>query len=89
MRDNYGGVLNPENLIKKEAKGIDNTDLGEIKEITSSFIITEMRNGDKDKFIIPKNMVERFYEDSVLFQITEKEAETYKQKRINILFISS
>jgi hypothetical protein len=35
MRDNYGGVLKPESIIKKEAKGIDNTDLGKIKEITS------------------------------------------------------
>ena len=34
MRDNYGGVLKPESIIKKEARGIDNTDLGEIKEIT-------------------------------------------------------
>ena len=33
MRDNYGGVLKPENLIKKEAKGIDNTDLGEVKKL--------------------------------------------------------
>lgn len=26
MRDNYGGVLKPESIIKKEARGIDNTD---------------------------------------------------------------
>ena len=31
MRDNYGGVLKPESLLKKEAKGIDHTDLGEVK----------------------------------------------------------
>jgi hypothetical protein len=79
MRDNFGGVLKPESLIKKEAKGIDDTDLGEIKEITPDSIITEMNNKDKDKFIVPKNLVERFAEDSVLFQITENETETYKQ----------
>ncbi len=80
MRDNYGGVLKSENLIKKEAKGIDNIDLGEIKDITANSIITEMNNIFKDKFVIPKNLVERFYEDSVLFQITEKETDRYKQK---------
>ena len=80
MRDNYGGVLKPENLIKKEAKGVDNTDLGEIKEITSSSIITELNNRDKENLIIPKNLVERFHEDSILFQITEKEKETGKYK---------
>lgn len=88
MRDNYGGVLKSENLIKKEAKGIDNTDLGEIKDITSNYIITEMNNIYKDIFVIPKNLLERFYEDSVLFQITERETERYKQKRVNILSIS-
>lgn len=87
MRDNYGGVLKPENLIKKGAKGIDNTDLGQIKEITSNSIITEINNSENDKFIIPKNLVDRFHEESVLFHITEKEIETYKQKRIKTLFI--
>lgn len=80
MRDNYGGVLKPENLIKKEAKGIDNTDLGEVKEITSNYIIIEKSNEDKDKFIIPKNFVERFHEDNVSLQITEKEVEDYKEE---------
>ncbi len=59
MRDNHGGVLKPEKIIKKEAKGVDNTYLGEVKEITSNSIITEKSNGDKDKFIIPKNLVEK------------------------------
>lgn len=36
MRDNYGGVLKSESIIKKEARGIDNTDFGKIKEITST-----------------------------------------------------
>ena len=89
MRDNYGGVLKSENLIKKEAKGIDNTDLGEIKDITSNSIITEMNNTYKDKFVIPKILVERFHEDSVLFQITQRETERYKQKRINKSIIKS
>jgi len=80
MRDNYGGFLKQENLIKKEAKGIDNTDLGEVKEITFNSIITEKPNGEKDKFIIPKNLVERFRDENVLFQITEKDSETYREE---------
>ena len=80
MRDNYGGVLKPENLIKKEAKGIDNTDLGEVKEITSNSIITEKSNENKDKFIIPKNLIEKFHEDNILFLMTEEDTETYKEE---------
>ena len=56
MRDNYGGVLKPESIIKKEARGIDNTDLGKIKEITSDCIITQKDTINNDKFIIPKNL---------------------------------
>jgi hypothetical protein len=79
MRDNYGGVLKPESIIKKEARGIDNTDLGKIKEITSDCIITQKDTVNNDKFIIPKDLLERFHEDNILFQVTEEETETYKK----------
>jgi hypothetical protein len=32
-----------------------------------------------EKFIIPKNLLERFHEDNILFQVTEEETETYKK----------
>jgi len=83
MRDNYGGVLKSESIIKKEARGIDNTDFGKIKEITSDCtsdcIITQKDTINNDKFIIPKNLLERFHEDNILFQVTEEETETYKK----------
>jgi hypothetical protein len=79
MRDNYGGVLKPESIIKKESRGIDNTDLGKIKEITSDCIITQKNTINNDKFIIPKKLLERFHEDNILFQVTEEETETYKK----------
>jgi hypothetical protein len=80
MRDNYGVVMKPENLIKKEAKGIDNTDLGKITEITSNSIITEKFNEKKDKFIILKNLGERFHKDDVIFQLIEKDTEIYREE---------
>jgi hypothetical protein len=79
MRDNYGGVLKSESIIKKESRGIDNTDLGKIKEITSDCIITQKNTINNDKFIIPKKLLERFHEDNILFQVTEEETETYKK----------
>ncbi len=80
MRDYYGGVLKPESIFKKVARGIDNTDLGEIKEITFDCIITQKDTVNKDKFIIPKDLLEQFHEDNILFQITEEETETYRRK---------
>jgi hypothetical protein len=73
------GVLKSESIIKKEARGIDNTDLGKIKEITSDCIITQKDTVNNDKFIIPKDLLERFHEDNILFQVTEEETETYKK----------
>ena len=73
------GFLKPESIIKKEARGIDNTDLGKIKEITSDCIITQKNTINNDKFSIPKNLLERFHEDNILFQVTEEETETYKK----------
>lgn len=85
MRDNYGKIIKSENLIKKKAKGIDNIDLGEIQQITSEYIITEKKDADinknKDKIFIPRNLLERWDEDNVWFQVTEEEKESLKENQ--------
>lgn len=84
MRDNYGKIIKSENLITKKAKGIDNIDLGEIQNITPEHIITiktdNVPTKNNDKFLIPRNLVERWDEDNVWFQITEEEIESFKEK---------
>lgn len=84
MRDNYGKIIKSENLITKKAKGIDNIDLGEIQNITTEYIITiktdSVLNKNKDKIFIPRNLVERWDEDNVWFQVTEEEIESFKEK---------
>ena len=84
MRDNYGKIIKSENLITKKAKGIDNIDLGEIQNITPEHIITiktdTVPTKNNDKFLIPRNLVERWDEDNVWFQITEEEIESFKEK---------
>ena len=83
MRDNYGKIIKSENLISKKAKGIDNIDLGEIQNITAEHIITiktdPILNKKKDKFFIPRNLVERWDEDNVWFQVKEEEIESFKE----------
>ena len=85
MRDNYGKIIKSENLINKKAKGIDNIDLGEIQKITSEYIITEEKDTDinknKDKIFIPRNLLERWDEDNVWFQVTEEEKESLKENQ--------
>jgi hypothetical protein len=83
VRDNYGKIIKSENIINKKAKGIDNIDLGEIQKITSEYIITEKKdidiNKNKNKISIPRNLVERWDEDNVWFQVTEKDIESFKE----------
>ena len=85
MRDNQGKIIKSENLINKKAKGIDNIDLGEIQKITSEYIITEKKDTDtnknKDKIFIPRNLLERWDEDNVWFQVTEEEKESLKENQ--------
>lgn len=82
MRDNYGKIIKSENLISKKAKGIDNIDLGEIQNITTEHIITIKTDPvlkNKDKLFIPRNLVERWDEDNVWFQVKEEEIESFKE----------
>ena len=83
MRDNYGKIIKSENLITKKAKGIDNIDLGEIQNITTEYVITiktdSVLTKNKDKIFIPRNLVERWDEDNVWFQVTEEEIESFKE----------
>ena len=83
MRDNYGKIIKSENFINKKAKSIDNIDLGEIQKITSEYIITEKKdldiNKNKNKISIPRNLVERWDEDNVWFQVTEEDIESFKE----------
>lgn len=34
-------IINPEDVIKKEARGIDNADLGEVQEVGIDYIVTK------------------------------------------------
>ena len=71
---------NSEEIIKKEARGLgDDTDFGEVQEILGEYIITQKGNVAKDRFYIPKNLVERFDGETVYFKITKDEAKQYKR----------
>ena len=76
----YTTDYNPEDIIKKEARGLgDDTDFGEVQEILGEYIITQKGNVTKDRFYIPKNLVERFDGNTLYFKITKDEAKEYKR----------
>ena len=66
-------------IIKKEARGINDFDLGEVQEIQSDVVVTQKGVLDKDKFYLPKNAVDRFDGQNVWFKITKEDAEVYRR----------
>ena len=72
-------AFNPEEIIKKEARGLGDADLGEVQEVTGEIIVTQKGTIDKDVFYIPKNLVDHFDGSTVFFTVTEEEAKKYKR----------
>ena len=70
----------PEDIIKKEARGLgDDTNFGEVQNVTHEYIVTQKGTVGKDVFWIPKNMLVRFDGSTVYFNVTKDEVEKYKR----------
>ena len=72
-------AFNPEEIIKKEARGLGDANLGEVQEVSGEFIVTQKGTVDKEKFYIPINLVDHFDGSTVFFTISEEEAKQYKR----------
>jgi hypothetical protein len=68
-------------MIKKEARGLNDADLGEVQEVTQDNVITKSGIVDKETYCIPKSLVEGYDGHNLLFRVTKEEAENmYKTK---------
>jgi uncharacterized protein (TIGR02271 family) len=61
-------------IIKKEARGIDDANFGEIQSVDPEYIITEKGIINKEIFSFPKNLVQEYDGNRVIFEVTEEEA---------------
>jgi uncharacterized protein (TIGR02271 family) len=61
-------------IIKKEARGIDDANFGEIQNVDSQYVITEKGIINKEIFSFPKNLVQEYDGNRVIFKVTEEEA---------------
>ena len=66
--------INWEEVIKKEARGINDYDLGE-----ADTVVTKKGVLDKDKFYLPKNLVEAYDGNKLIFRVTKEHAQTYRR----------
>lgn len=63
-------------IIKKEARGIDDADLGEVQEVNSDYVVTQKGILDKEWFHIPRNLATSYDGNKLIFRVTKEEAET-------------
>ena len=71
--------INWDEIIKKEARGIEDYDLGEVHAVEADTVVTKKGIVDKDKFYLPKNLVESYDGDKLQFRVTKEEAQTYRR----------
>lgn len=72
-------LINWDEIIKKEARGLDNYDLGEVQDLNEQFVETKRGVVDKDKFFLPRDKVVKFDGNKVWFNVTKDEAKAYKR----------
>ncbi|MFL6420489.1 MAG: hypothetical protein ACJ71P_13950 [Nitrososphaeraceae archaeon] len=71
-----------DDVIKKEARGINDADFGEVQLIMGDTVITEKGITDKKRFYLPKSLVDKFDGHNLWFRIANIEIlnRSYKLK---------
>jgi hypothetical protein len=72
-------ITNWDEIVKKEARGKNDYDLGEVQDVQPEIVVTKKGIVDKDKFYLPKMLVERYDGHKVFFSITKEDAENYRK----------
>jgi len=81
-------AINPMNIdyndmVGKEAIGIDGLDLGKVIEIGNTFIVTQRGLIDKKNYHLPISSVESFDGEMVNFKISDNDLTSYEQSEKN------
>src|ERR687884_1708434 len=63
-------------VIKKEARGSGDEDLGEVQETGQDYVLVQRGMINKEKFYIPKDMVESYDGDVLRLSISEEDAKS-------------
>ena len=65
--------INWNEVIKKEARGKNDEDLGEVQEVGDTYILVQKGLINKEKFYIPQNEVESYDGDILRFNLSEED----------------
>ena len=69
-------TLNWDEVIKKEARGKNDEDLGEVQEVGDTYVLVQKGLISKHKFYIPKYLAEGYDGNTLWFKVSEEEAKS-------------
>jgi uncharacterized protein (TIGR02271 family) len=70
----FDPILNWDEIIKKEARSLDDANLGKVQEINETSFIIEKGTKNREKFYIPRSIPHAYNGSVILLDITEDEA---------------
>ena len=65
--------INWDDVIKKEARGINNEVLGEVQEVGDTYVLVQKGFINKEKFYVPQNEIESYDGNTLRFKLSEEE----------------
>jgi hypothetical protein len=71
-----------ETLSGKDAKTLDRSDLGKVKQVATDYVYTEKGVIDKEKYFIPRRFADLFDGKTLWFSITKAQAENEFRREI-------
>ena len=67
-------------VIKKEARGTNDEDFGEVQDIQGNYVLVQKGLINKEKFYIPKDQAESYDGDILRFRISQEELNQYQHE---------
>src|SRR5680860_597990 len=72
--------INWNDVIKKEARGNDDEDFGEVQDIQGNYVLVQKGIINKEKFYIPKDRAESYDGNILKFRFSEQELNQYQRE---------
>ncbi|MDF2738550.1 MAG: ysnF 2 [Nitrososphaeraceae archaeon] len=72
--------INWNDVIKKEARGNDDEDFGEVQDVQDNYVLVQKGIINKEKFYIPKDKAESYDGDVLRFRFSKEELSQYQNE---------
>jgi hypothetical protein len=76
MASSTSSSIDWSDITKKEARGSNDEDLGEVQEVGQNYVLVQRGMVNKKKFYIPRDLAESYDGTVLRFRISEEDAES-------------